>query len=165
MTRYFAHSTQQPEKGDWQPLRDHLMAVAELAAVCRAKFRADKAAGLAGLLHDLGKYTEGFQRRLSGSESVDHASAGAQQVRDLARSGQDRLMAELVAYAIAGHHTGLPDRDGGEDCLSDRLNKKLNSVIRPGAPRLSQTHLDCCHDSTGQKPSQRLPSSSAFSDG
>ena len=80
MTRYFAHSTEQPEQSDWQPLRDHLIAVAELAAVRGAKFGADKAARLAGLLHDLGKYTEGFQRRLSGGASVDHASAGAQQI-------------------------------------------------------------------------------------
>lgn len=127
MARFFAHSTGQSDKSDWQPLRDHLIAVAELAAGRGAKFRAGKAARLAGLLHDLGKYTEGFQRRLSGGERVDHASAGAQQIRELAKSGQDRLMAELVAYAIAGHHTGLPDWEGGEGCLSDRLNKILNS--------------------------------------
>ena len=127
MTRYFAHSTKQLQKGDWQPLRDHLVAVAELAAGRGAKFRAEKAGGLAGLLHDIGKYTDGFQRRLSGGASVDHASAGAQQIRELARSGEDRLMAELVAYAIAGHHTGLPDREGGEGCLSERLAKKLDS--------------------------------------
>lgn len=127
MTRYFAHSTGRPDKANWQPLRDHLIAVAGLAAVCGTKFRAGKAAGLAGQLHDLGKYTDGFQRRLSGGASVDHASAGARRVRELAKSGEDRLMAELVAYAIAGHHTGLPDREGNEGCLSDRLKKPLDS--------------------------------------
>jgi HD superfamily phosphodiesterase len=41
-------------------LRDHLIAVAELAAVRGAKFRADKAAVLAGLLHDLANIAMAF---------------------------------------------------------------------------------------------------------
>ena len=119
---FFAHST---DKGDWQALRDHLTSVSALAAERGAKFGAGNAAGLAGLLHDLGKYTKGFQRRLSGGPSVDHASAGARHLCGLLKGGQDQLMAELIAYAIAGHHTGLPDKEGGEGCLSDRLKKEL----------------------------------------
>jgi CRISPR-associated endonuclease/helicase Cas3 len=56
-----------------------------LAALCGLKFGAEKAAALAGALHDLGKYTEGFQLRLTGaSERVDHSTAGAQEACRLA---------------------------------------------------------------------------------
>src|SRR5690606_33001061 len=97
---YYAHTA--PAAHDWQPLHDHLRAVAALAAERAAKFGAAKPAALAGLLHDLGKYTAAFQQRLSGSTTkVDHSTAGAQEVLRLATTGADRMMAELVAYAIA----------------------------------------------------------------
>src|SRR4051812_31603733 len=110
---FFAHSTDCEDKSNWQPLRSHLAQVAMLAATRGDKFGARKAANLAGLLHDLGKYTPGFQRRLTGSEErVDHSTAGAQEVVRLVAGGMDKGMAELIAYAIAGHHAGLPDREG-----------------------------------------------------
>ena len=53
-----------------------------------------------------------FQARLSGArEAVDHSTAGAALAMDLA-SGDDRIIAEFIAYAIAGHQAGLPDRQG-----------------------------------------------------
>ncbi len=118
--RYFAHSTGDPSTDDWQPLAAHLSAVGELAAVRGAKFGAARAARLAGLLHDLGKYTAPFQRRLTGGPSVDHATAGAVAVLGLGGKGFD-VMAELIAYAIAGHHTGLPDRRDGGASLAERM--------------------------------------------
>ncbi|MFX8778334.1 CRISPR-associated endonuclease Cas3'', partial [Acinetobacter baumannii] len=63
---YYAHSAEGRDCDVWQPLADHLRAVAELAGVRGAKFGIERAAMLAGLLHDLGKYTEGFQARLRG---------------------------------------------------------------------------------------------------
>jgi CRISPR-associated endonuclease/helicase Cas3 len=74
---YFAHSTGASDRSDWQPLVEHLRAVAELAKARGDKFGAALAAELAGSLHDLGKYSEAFQRRLEGSpERVDHSTAG-----------------------------------------------------------------------------------------
>src|SRR6266508_4016718 len=125
---FFAHSATIEDRSDWQTLPDHLIAVAALASKNGAKFGAQKAAALAGLLHDLGKYSAAFQRRLGGSgETVDHSTAGAQEVLRLATSGVDRGMAELVAYAIAGHHAGLPDREGGAGSLTDRLAKTVET--------------------------------------
>jgi CRISPR-associated endonuclease/helicase Cas3 len=126
---FFAHSTDSEDKSDWQTLRGHLVEVARLAAERGDKFGAGKAAGLAGLLHDLGKYTPAFQRRLSGSgERVDHSSAGAQEIMRLVTGGRDRGMAELIAYAIAGHHAGLPDREGDAGSLTERWAKLLEAL-------------------------------------
>jgi CRISPR-associated endonuclease Cas3-HD len=124
---HFAHSTENPDRSDWQVLADHLKAVAELALAPGEKFGAGSAAALAGRLHDLGKYTEAFQRRLAGSpERVDHATAGARIALGLAKQGTqpDRLMADVVAYAVAGHHAGLPDRQIGAASLDDRVTNK-----------------------------------------
>src|ERR1700733_14357939 len=119
---FFAHSTSNKTKSDWQILRSHLAAVATLAAERGGKFGAQKAAALAGLLHDLGKYSVAFQRRLDGpGTAVDHSTAGAQEVRQLL--GADGGVAELIAYAIAGHHAGLPDKEGETGSLADRFKK------------------------------------------
>ncbi|MCD8087409.1 MAG: CRISPR-associated helicase Cas3' [Oscillospiraceae bacterium] len=65
-------------------------------------FGAEKTAEIAGLLHDCGKASDAFQRRIRGSpERVDHSTAGAQ---ELLRLGQLE-----AAFAVAGHHGGLPD--------------------------------------------------------
>ena len=125
---HYAHSLKGQSKGYWQPLREHLLKVQAEAEARGAKFGTDKAAGLAGLLHDLGKYTEAFQKRLHGGPAVDHATAGAKMVNTLAETAMDRAMAQLIAYAIAGHHTGLPDmhsNTGSLDSLDERLKKSL----------------------------------------
>ena len=59
---YYAHTAEDENGkrldesfGNWQPLRDHLVNVADLAAKFAAPFGAAAEARLAGLLHDLGK--------------------------------------------------------------------------------------------------------------
>ena len=72
---------------------------------------------MAGLWHDLGKYSAEFQQRiksvsgydpeahLEGSAGrVDHSTAGAQYAIN-----QFGLHGRILAYLIAGHHAGLPD--------------------------------------------------------
>jgi len=135
---FFAHSTDRKDRSDWQTLPDHLMAVAGLAAERGSKFGARRAAALAGILHDLGKYSAAFQRRLDGSgEAVDHSTAGAKHVGRLVVGGADRGMAELIAYAIAGHHAGLPDREGETGSLTERLDKSIEPLDPAWAQELS----------------------------
>jgi CRISPR-associated endonuclease/helicase Cas3 len=129
---FYAHSTCRPDKSNWQSLRDHLLNVAALTAASGAKFGASRAGALAGMLHDLGKYTEAFQLYIQGrGPSVDHSTAGAQIA--LAQSGEpaDRVMADLVAYAVAGHHVGLPDRANGPASLDSRV---VRCTIEPLDP-------------------------------
>lgn len=87
MKPYFAHSGEKSDFSDWQPLKDHLNQVGELAAARAHIFGSEQLGFLAGLLHDLGKYSEEFQRRLQGStERADHATAGAKVVIDYVKS-------------------------------------------------------------------------------
>ncbi|MDJ1158222.1 CRISPR-associated helicase Cas3' [Chelatococcus sp. SYSU_G07232] len=132
---YYAHSTKDGRRCNWQPLREHLEETARRAAANGAAFGADKAARLAGLLHDIGKYTPDFLARLAGGrERVDHSTAGAALVLEMA-NGADRVIAELIAYAIAGHHAGLPDRRSKQKesfaTLSDRLKNVSSTALDP----------------------------------
>ena len=74
--KFYAHSTSRQDRSDWQPLSDHLATTGELAETAAAAFGCGPLAKAAGLLHDLGKYTERFQRRLEGGERVDHSTHG-----------------------------------------------------------------------------------------
>src|SRR5271170_4824750 len=128
---YFAHSVEGVDASKWQSLADHLNAVRELSGMRGQKFGAGHAAALAGVLHDLGKYAEGFQNRLRGGASVDHSTAGAREVLKNATGGaQSAMMRQLIAHCIAGHHAGLPDSIGD---LDERLLRKfepLSSIWR-----------------------------------
>ena len=73
---YFAHSTDNPTKSDWQPLELHLAEVARRCGEFAARFGAEPWGQAAGLLHDLGKFSREFQARLEGGSRVDHATAG-----------------------------------------------------------------------------------------
>ena len=91
-----------------QSLEEHLRLVSEMASCFAAKFGGSDAGRYVGALHDVGKYAEAFQRRLGGEKiQVDHATAGAYQAY------LDKSPA--AAFAIMGHHSGLPDRGSKVD--------------------------------------------------
>lgn len=95
---YLAHIAGDGRK---QTAAEHLNGTAERCALFAAPFGAEELGRLAGLSHDLGKYSMEFQRRLANGPKVDHATAGAFACW---RMGQP-----LAAFAAAGHHGGLPD--------------------------------------------------------
>ncbi|MGV0817532.1 CRISPR-associated endonuclease Cas3'' [Martelella sp. AMO21009] len=116
---YYAHSV--PERGieEWQGLAEHLHAVALLAGKMGAPLGLERACFAAGLFHDLGKYSAAFQRRLAGVDvRVDHSTAGGKALLEVT-GGTDQQMAEFIAYAILGHHAGLPDRRNETDACYD----------------------------------------------
>ncbi|MEX2310230.1 MAG: CRISPR-associated helicase Cas3' [Pirellulales bacterium] len=103
MSRYFAHSLPGRPIEEWEPLEDHLQAVSDLAGKFAEKFGAAEWGRVAGLWHDVGKYRPEFQQRLTDSSiHAPHAGIGAA----LAYK-QNAQVGQFVAFAIAGHHTGL----------------------------------------------------------
>ncbi|PCF96736.1 CRISPR-associated helicase/endonuclease Cas3 [Vreelandella nigrificans] len=124
---FYAHSLPETDKQAWQTLDDHLQCVAEMAATRAERFGMADAGYAAGLLHDLGKYSAPFQRRLEGSpERVDHSTAGAIVAKQRFKGG----IGDLLAYCIAGHHAGLANgRDSGERSpLSERLKADIPAI-------------------------------------
>ena len=124
--------THRREDGTFQPLKEHIENVGERAAQFAAAFDAAEHGREAGLLHDIGKYSSKGQKRQRDPEhtsKVDHSSAGAQEAF--------RRKDPMAAFAVAGHHGGLPDfgsrgdTDGGTLC--SRLNKPLTGGDDPSA--------------------------------
>lgn len=109
-----------------QTIKEHLEKTAELAQAFADKFGKGDWGYCCGLLHDVGKYSDGFQKRIRGSNvSVDHSSAGTQLCMELGG------MYYFMSYCIAGHHAGLPDYGsdlydtGSAPTLMGRKRKKI----------------------------------------
>lgn len=131
MAAYFAHTLDGRPESEWQPLLEHLTQVAELAAQFAEPFGAPEWGRCAGLWHDLGKYSDGFQSYLRVGSSldfhgaeigghVDHSTAGAKHAAQ-----EIEILGHLLSYAIAGHHSGLLDGRADGSCLETRLNKRV----------------------------------------
>lgn len=106
---YLAHSRSSSGREDY--LSEHLRDVAERAGEYAGIFGADQEAIVAGLFHDLGKYSELFQERLKGHvRGVDHWTVGAWVLLQ-----KYRLQGIAAALAVQGHHLGL--RQGTKDAL------------------------------------------------
>ncbi len=111
-------------------MKEHATEVARLAAQKADHFGESEKAHLAGLLHDLGKYGDLFQRRLEGKESgLDHWSAGAHIVLFEYKSIE-------TALAIQGHHIGL--QSGDPKSIKEMKLENL-AVKHPLELRLTET--------------------------
>ena len=114
------------DSGSTHDLEGHLLETASLAERFAAIFGAGEWAKVAGKWHDLGKYSKKFQKKLTKDPliRVDHSTAGAQ----YAVKHLPKPQGYLIAWLIAGHHTGLPDwssADGGRSALQERLDKQI----------------------------------------
>lgn len=101
--------------GREQTIAEHLLKTAELSAEFAEAFNAEDYAYYAGMLHDIGKYSKEFQKRLQGGHKVDHSTAGAREAKN------NRQLES--AFCIAGHHSGLPD--GGSKDTDGSLIKRV----------------------------------------
>jgi len=164
-----AHVRQSPD-GEWivHSLEEHLRDVARLAGSFATPFGNADWAELAGRWHDLGKYKQDFQnyiRNRSGYErdeaeeggpgKVDHTAAGA--IHAVDRFGPH---GRVLAYLIAGHHSGLPDWIKEEGTSGGALSERLDQRVH-----LEQALAGCPppHVLEGQAPTtlpvgRRLPS-------
>lgn len=128
---YYAHvNLGNYGQSTWHNLEDHLNNTSTLANEFAASWNACDWGAAAGLLHDVGKYSQEFQNRLCriGGEDahievfnkVDHSTAGAKYAHiNLDGPGM------ILANVIAGHHSGLLDGKSASSCLDKRLSKQI----------------------------------------
>jgi len=128
-TRFFAHRREGEDREDWQPLIEHLRNTAELARKFGADANVADLAYIAGLIHDLGKYSAEFQKRLEGGPRVDHSTAGAKELKALLEGKPQQVFAQLLAYPILGHHAGLPDYGSETDLEGGTFCGRLKNNI------------------------------------
>ena len=121
--KYYAHS-KDTVKSEWHLLKNHLMDTAKIAETFAKRFGAGELGYIAGLLHDIGKYSDDFQKRLQGEKiRVNHSTAGALEALKL-----HKTFGIILAYVIAGHHCGLTNWGSkvDESSLAGRLtNRRL----------------------------------------
>lgn len=127
---FYAHKKEAPDGSvQRQTVADHLRSTASIAAASLAPFGLRDAAYLAGLLHDLGKYTGDFQTYLEQGDSasrgsVIHTFQGCRFLLERFHGSDDireKAAAELLAYAIGAHH-------GLFDCVDE--NRKIGLKYR-----------------------------------
>ncbi|MCD7762731.1 MAG: CRISPR-associated endonuclease Cas3'' [Lachnospiraceae bacterium] len=108
--------------GNEQSVKEHLIGTAKKTEEFAAEFGCGEIGYHCGLLHDVGKYSDAFQKRIHNPEKygkIDHSTAGAKETKP------------LEGMVIAGHHSGL--MNGGNKITSYAGDKtffgRMKSVI------------------------------------
>lgn len=129
------------EAGNIQTIKEHLLGTAKRAEEFASEFDCGELGFLCGLLHDIGKYSEAFQKRIRNplpSNRVDHSTAGAVEMQKLSKEYMP------LGMAVAGHHSGLLDGGNYMAASSEdgtyfgRYKKKLEDYGRWKADLLSE---------------------------
>ncbi len=135
---YLAHIS---GDGREQTVLEHLTGTAQLARNFAVPFHGEDQAALAAMAHDIGKYSEKFQARLkSHADRVDHSTLGA---AECFRRNQP-----CAAFAVAGHHGGLPDGGTRTDhhdrnTFCARMNRAAKGLLENADPWKNEVVLPC----------------------
>lgn len=138
---FWAHSdrtglSEYDANAKWQPLARHLREVGRIAETlakeaCPEDIAFQKNAHSTGMLHDTGKYAPSFQRMIRGEIQKDpcgHAARGA------VLAWEPRKARES-AFAIVGHHSGIPNPNDGSSSLLGRIGgaREIANSLRQAA--------------------------------
>lgn len=124
--------------GNEQTILEHAYGTAALSEKFAAPFGKGKQAKMAGLLHDIGKYSSAFQQRIRNPEETakcDHATAGALEAW--------RWQQLIVAMSIMGHHSGLADFGGNNVMLEGTCSTRLKRGMEGRIPDYSCWKQEC----------------------
>lgn len=132
---YPAHIRKVDGKKYIQTVEEHCHGVAEIAAELLRDIGLEKTAYLAGIIHDLGKFSENFKNYIEKAAdgekvqrgSVNHTFAGVrfllEKHSDKQLSGFSDIVLEILAYAVGAHH-------GLFDCVDDNNNNGFTKRIQ-----------------------------------
>lgn len=132
---YPAHIRKVDGKKYIQTVEEHCHGVAEIAAELLRDIGLEKTVYLAGMVHDLGKFSENFknyiEKAANGEKvqrgSVNHTFAGVRFLlkkhSDEQLSGFSDIILEILAYAVGAHH-------GLFDCVDDNNNNGFTKRIQ-----------------------------------
>ncbi len=134
-----------------QPLKEHISNVSIIASYFARKVHLEITLKLIGLLHDMGKYAEEFQKfifrqfnraskdmqdYLSSREQshFDHGAYGAKYILEYMhkKDMEQRRAAEIIALVVAYHHRGLPDceNENGKISLLERTGNLKEEELK-----------------------------------
>lgn len=129
--KYTAHIRSTDKKE--QSVEEHCKRTATLASEYAKTTGLEKAARIAGFLHDIGKLSSVFNSYIHGDNSykrgdIDHSFAGARYLKELSVQSDDKNMNKafsLIGRVILAHH-GLRDwvNDDSEDIYDIRTKKE-----------------------------------------
>ncbi len=122
---YKAHKNE--KTGEVQTVREHSQNTADFCREFAIPILKETMYTM-GMLHDVGKYQESFQRRIDGENvKVEHSGCGALVAKERYK---DNAVGLLMQYCIAGHHSGIPDGGYRNDTadmptLCGRMNREF----------------------------------------
>ena len=139
---FIAHVRTMDQK--FQSVEDHLLGVQKLMEMIGEKIGVRHIAGMAGMLHDMGKFSVRFLNYILEAirhpdnpprrGSVDHSTAGGRYIYDLLHTGDRQklhwILAEIVGNAVISHHAYL------HDYLSPRLESDFLKRVRDKGAQL-----------------------------
>ena len=121
MNKYIAHSANR--KGEEQSMKQHSEGVATLMKSFALSNDFAEIYSYCGLLHDIGKYSNGFQKYIIlNGEKEPHAKWGAFMAL--------KNKCVNIAFPVYGHHAGLPNRDAMFETfqICEKENRKWNDI-------------------------------------
>ncbi len=130
--KFLAHTS---SDGREQTVKEHLEGTAKLSASFASDFDAEDQGYLAGIIHDIGKYSVEFQNRiLNDGPKVDHSTAGAYECFKMCK--------RFAAQAVSGHHTGLQDFGSKTDVDKATFMCRMRKASENGIPDYSNWEQD-----------------------